>query len=64
MVDSVSAVKEGSDLVIGFNPKLVTDAIRVIDDEMITIYFVSSKTPFVIRNEEQTYTYLILPINF
>lgn len=64
MVDSVSVVKEGSDLVIGFNPKLVTDAIRVIDDEMITIYFVSSKTPFVIRNEEQTYTYLILPINF
>ena len=64
MVDSVPAVKEGSDLVIGFNPKLVTDAIRVIDDEMITIYFVSSKTPFVIRNDEQTYTYLILPINF
>lgn len=64
MVDSVEAVKEGRDIMIGFNPRLVTDAIRVIDDERITVYFVSSKTPFIIRDEEQTYTYLILPINF
>ncbi len=57
-------VKEGRDIMIGFNPKFFIEALRVIDDERIDIYFVSPRTPCIIRDEAQTYNYLILPINF
>ena len=47
---------------IGFNPKFLMDALKVIDDEIIDIYLVNAKAPCVIRNE--SYLYLILPVNF
>ena len=56
--------KEGKDIMIGFNPKFLIDALRVIDDETIDIYYVNSKAPCFIRDENQTYIYLILPVNF
>lgn len=49
---------------IGFNPKFILDALRVIDDESIDIYLVNPKAPCFIRDEEQRYIYLILPVNF
>jgi DNA polymerase-3 subunit beta len=49
---------------IGFNPKFILDALRVIDDEEITMYLVNPKAPFFIKNEDQSYIYLILPISF
>ena len=52
------------DIVIGFNPKFLVDALRVIDDEMINIYMINPKAPCFIRNDEGTYIYLILPVNF
>ena len=36
----------------------------VIDDEMIDIYYMNPKAPCFIRDEAQTYIYLILPVNF
>ena len=57
-------VKEGKDILIGFNPKFLIDALRVIDDEMVTLYLVNPKAPCFIRDENQTYIYLILPVNF
>ena len=30
---------------IGFNPKFILDALRVIDDEEITMYLVNPKAP-------------------
>jgi len=54
----------GKDLMIGFNPKFLIDALRVIDDETITIYLVNPKAPCFIRDEENNYIYLILPVNF
>ena len=56
--------KSGKDLMIGFNPRFLIDALRVIDDEQITIYLVNPKAPCFIRNEENSYIYLILPVNF
>ena len=47
-----------------FNPKFLIDALRVIDDEDIDIYFVNPKAPCFIKDEEEKYTYLILPVNF
>ena len=56
--------KTGKDIMIGLNPKFLLDALRVIDDEQITLYMTNSKAPCFIRDDEQKYIYLILPINF
>lgn len=64
MKEDIDIEKEGKDIMIGFNPKFLIDALRVIDDENITVYMVNPKAPCYIRNEEETYIYLILPVNF
>ena len=64
MNEEIVIEKEGKDILIGFNPKFLIDALRVIDDEMVTLYLVNPKAPCFIRNEKGTYIYLILPVNF
>lgn len=64
MNEEIDITKEGKDIMIGFNPKFLIDALRVIDDEIINIYLVNPKAPCFIRNDEQSYIYLILPVNF
>ena len=64
MNEDITIAKEGKNLLIAFNPKFLIDALRVIDDEEIDIYFMNSKAPCFIRNDEQSYVYLILPVNF
>lgn len=64
MNEEIDITKEGKDILIGFNPKFLIDALRVIDDEEINIYLVNSKAPCFIRDNEEKYTYLILPVNF
>lgn len=64
MNEQIDIEKKGRDLMIGFNPKFLIDALRVIDDEQITIYLVNPKAPCFIRNDENSYIYLILPVNF
>ena len=49
---------------IGFNPKFLIDALKVIDDEEVSIYLMNAKAPCFIRDENQQYIYLILPVNF
>lgn len=61
--EDIVIVKEGKDITIGFNPKFLIDALRVIDDEKVDIYMVNSKAPCFIRDGEGTYIYLILPVN-
>ena len=56
--------KEGKDLLIGFNPKFLIDALRVIDDEEVDLYFMNAKAPCFIKDSQQSYIYLILPVNF
>lgn len=60
----VSAHKTGKDLMIGFNPKFLIDALRIIDDEEVTLYMMNPKSPCFIRDDEAKYIYLILPVNF
>lgn len=64
MNEVIEITKEGEDLMIGFNPKFFIDALRVIDDEEITLYMVNAKAPCFIRSDEGKYVYLILPVNF
>jgi DNA polymerase-3 subunit beta len=64
MEEEVFIDKEGKDIKIGFNPKFVIDALKVIDEEEIDMYFVNPKAPCFIREKEGKYIYLILPVNF
>lgn len=64
MNEEIFIEKEGKDIMIGFNPKFLMDALRVIDDENISIYLVNPKAPCFIRDDQQSYIYLILPVNF
>lgn len=64
MNEDIDIEKQGKDLMIGFNPKFLIDAIRVIDDEYIDLYMVNPKAPCIIKNQSEDYIYLILPVNF
>lgn len=63
MNEEIDIEKQGKDLVIGFNPKFLIDALRVIDDEEVDLYMVNPKAPCFIKNEEENYIYLILPVS-
>lgn len=60
----VGITKFGKDIMIGFNPKFLIDALRIIDDEEVTLYMMNPKSPCFIKDENETYIYLILPVNF
>ena len=64
MDEDMDIEKQGKDLMIGFNPKFLIDALRVIDDEEVTLFMVNPKAPCFIKNAEESYIYLILPVNF
>lgn len=64
MNEEIDIKKQGKDLMIGFNPKFLIDALKVIDDEEIDIYLVNPKAPCFIKDPEEKYIYLILPVNF
>ena len=61
---NVPAHKSGKDIMIAFNPKFLLDALRVIDDEDVELYMMNPKSPCFIKDEEGSYIYLILPVNF
>ena len=64
MDEEIIISKEGKDLLIGFNPKFLIDALRVIDDEEVTLYLMNPKAPCFIKDDKEMYVYLILPVNF
>lgn len=64
MEEDIEIGKEGKDILIGFNPKFFIDALRVIDEEEVTIYMVNPKAPCFIKDDNDKYIYLILPVNF
>ncbi len=64
MNSEVSIHKSGKDIMIGFNPKFLMDALRIIDDEEVDLYMMNPKSPCFIKDSDETYIYLILPVNF
>ena len=64
MDEDIMCIKEGKDLLIGFNPKFLIEALRVIEDAEVDLYFMNAKAPCFIKDEAQSYIYLILPVNF
>lgn len=54
---------EGEGLEIAFNPKYLIDALKAIEDEKISILFMSSLSPCIIKGiNKDDYKYLILPL--
>lgn len=64
MREVIDISKNGKDLMIGFNPKFLIDALRVIDGDEVDIYLVNPKAPCFIKDSEDSYVYMILPVNF
>lgn len=64
MNEEIYINKEGKNLMIGFNPRFLLDALRNIDDEEISLYLMNAKAPCFIKDDEESYIYLILPVNF
>ena len=62
MNENVPASKSGKDMIIGFNPRFVIDALNVIDDEEIELDFVNSKAPCFIKKDDMSYVYVVLPV--
>ncbi|MEY8392539.1 DNA polymerase III subunit beta [Lachnospiraceae bacterium 45-W7] len=64
MNEDIDIQKEGKDIMIGFNPKFFIDALRVIDEEEVVLYMVNPKAPCFIKDDDEKFIYLILPVNF
>ena len=64
MNEDIDITKQGKDIMIGFNPKFLIDALKVIDDEEVEIYMVNPKAPCIIKDIKESYIYLVLPVNF
>ena len=64
MREQIDADKEGKDIMIGFNPKFLIDALRVIDEEEVSLYMMNPKAPCFIKDDAGNYIYIILPVNF
>lgn len=53
----------GTRLEVGFNPRYFIDALKVIEDENVDIYFTSSVGPCTIRpTANNSFAYMILPV--
>ncbi|WP_430884515.1 DNA polymerase III subunit beta [Fusibacter sp. JL216-2] len=54
---------EGQDLEIGFNPKYLTDALKVMDCEDVIMKLTSSVSPCVMMpSDHDNYTYIVTPV--
>lgn len=61
--EEVLVETEGKELEIGFNPKYLLDALKVIEDDEVYMDFGTNISPCVIRPVgEDKYTYMVLPV--
>lgn len=61
--EMVTAVVEGKDVEIGFNPRYVIEALKVIDEAEIFIEFTTSISPVLIKSTiSNDFIYVVLPI--
>jgi DNA polymerase-3 subunit beta len=61
--ENINIVLKGKDILIAFNAKYFTDALKNISDEYVSLNFTSSVSPCIIRPiEGDEYLYLLLPV--
>ncbi len=59
----VEVKKEGDDLVIGFNSKYLTEALKATDDAQVVMRFTTPTSPCLIEpTEGRDYTFMVLPV--
>ena len=56
-------MEDGIDMGVILNPAEFHRVIGVIDEDDVHIYFVNGKAPGYIKDEEENYIYMILPVN-
>ena len=61
--EDIDVEKTGNDIIIGLNPRFMLDILRNIDDEQVTLYMSDGKAPCMIKNDNEDYIYIVLPIN-
>ena len=59
-----NGVKESRDVEVSVIPDLGYPEEPVIDDEEVELYLMNAKAPCFIKDETESYIYLILPVNF
>lgn len=64
MDEDLEIEKTGADIMIGFNPRFFSDALKAIDDDEIDVYMINSKSPCYVKDADENYIYVILPVNF
>ncbi len=64
MKEDIETVKTGKDIAIAFRPKFYLDVLKVLDEEEIDLYMINAKSPCVIRDNDDSFIYFILPVNF
>ena len=61
--EEIGAEQDGPDLEIAFNPRYLTDVLKVLDYERISVEFSTALSPCVIKVEgSEDYKYLVLPL--
>jgi len=61
--EEVNTEQDGPDLEIAFNPRYVTDVLKALDYERVTMEFSTALSPCVIKVEgSEDYKYLVLPL--
>ena len=62
--DMCPCTGSGEDLLIGFNDRYLTDALKAADGDSIKVCLNTSSSPCVIKSSdgEENYTYMILPV--
>ena len=62
--EDVACENSGADIRIGANPAYLLDALKVIDEETVTIEFGKPTAPlYVVDDVAKDYVYLVLPVN-
>lgn len=59
-------IKKDTDksMIIGLNPRFLLEALKAVDDEELDMYFINRIAPVFIKDAEETYIYILLPVNF
>ena len=61
--DEILADIDGENIKISYNPRFMVDALRVIEDNNVTLKFSGQHSPCIIKNDNnKSYKYLILPL--
>jgi DNA polymerase III subunit beta len=63
VIEEIIPLKQnGSPIRIGFNSKYLLDALKVLQDNEVTLKFTGEVRPFVIKTSDESITQLILPV--